>query len=39
LHLDSGGAVTGYSDELLYLTDAYADDPELRAFLDNYKVQ
>jgi 5'-nucleotidase/UDP-sugar diphosphatase len=36
LHLDSAGVVTEYSDELLYLTPDYADDPEMQAFLSNY---
>jgi len=39
LHLDSTGQVTGYADELLFLTPDYADDPEMRAFLDNYSTQ
>jgi 2',3'-cyclic-nucleotide 2'-phosphodiesterase (5'-nucleotidase family) len=39
LLLDSAGVVTEYSDELVYLTPDYADDPEMRAFLDNYQVQ
>lgn len=39
LHVDSAGVVTKYEDELIYLTDEFADDPEMRAFLDNYKVQ
>lgn len=39
LHLDSAGAVTAYEDALLFLTDEYADDPEMRAFLDNYSVE
>jgi 2',3'-cyclic-nucleotide 2'-phosphodiesterase (5'-nucleotidase family) len=39
LHLDSTGAVTEYEDALLFLTDQYADDPEMRAFLDNYSVE
>jgi len=39
LHFDSDGVVTEYSDELLYLTNDYADDPEMRAFLDNYQVK
>ncbi len=38
LHLDSAGAVPEHSDELIYLTTDYADDPEMRAFLDNYKA-
>jgi 2',3'-cyclic-nucleotide 2'-phosphodiesterase (5'-nucleotidase family) len=37
LQVDSAGAVTRHSDELIYLTDEFADDPEMRAFLDNYK--
>jgi 5'-nucleotidase len=39
LHVNSTGVVTRYEDELIYLTDDFADDPEMRAFLDNYKVQ
>ncbi len=39
LHLNSSGEVTGYADELLLLTEDYPDDPEMRAFLDNYSVQ
>nr|MBC7245418.1 bifunctional metallophosphatase/5'-nucleotidase [Chloroflexota bacterium] len=39
LHLDSKGVVTNYADELIYLTDDFADDPEMRAFLDNYQAQ
>jgi len=39
LHLDSAGVVTSHSDELLFLTDEYTDDPEMRTFLDNYKVE
>jgi len=39
LHLDSAGTVTEHQDELIYLTEDYKDDPEMRAFLDNYKVQ
>ena len=39
LHIDSAGVVTQHQDELLYLTDEFADDPEMRAFLDNYPVQ
>lgn len=38
LHLNSSGEVTGFADELLLLTDDYPDDPEMRAFLDNYSV-
>ncbi len=39
LHLDSEGTVTDYSDELLLLTDEYADDPQIRSLLDSYAVQ
>jgi 2',3'-cyclic-nucleotide 2'-phosphodiesterase (5'-nucleotidase family) len=39
LHLDSAGVVVKYEDELLYLTDDYPDDPEMRTFLDNYSVE
>lgn len=39
LRLDSAGVVTEHQDELIYLTDDFQDDPEMRAFLDNYKVQ
>ena len=39
LHLDSAGTVTEHQDELIYLTEDYKGDPEMRAFLDNYKVQ
>lgn len=38
LHIDSAGVVTQHQDELIYLTDEFADDPEMRAFLDNYPV-
>ena len=39
LNINSAGVVTAYQDELVYLTDDFVDDPEMRAFLDNYKVQ
>jgi 2',3'-cyclic-nucleotide 2'-phosphodiesterase (5'-nucleotidase family) len=39
LHIDSAGVVTSHQDELIYLTEDFADDPEMRAFLDNYQVQ
>jgi 2',3'-cyclic-nucleotide 2'-phosphodiesterase (5'-nucleotidase family) len=39
LHFDSLGVVTGHDDELLLLTEDLADDPEMRAFLDNYATQ
>jgi 2',3'-cyclic-nucleotide 2'-phosphodiesterase (5'-nucleotidase family) len=39
LHIDSAGVVTEHQDELIYLTDDFADDPEMQAFLDNYPVQ
>jgi 5'-nucleotidase/UDP-sugar diphosphatase len=35
-NLDSMGVATQSSDELLLLTEDYADDPEMRSFLDNY---
>jgi hypothetical protein len=31
--------VVKYEDELLFLTDEYPDDPEMRTFLDNYSVE
>lgn len=39
LLFDSSGIVVEHRDELIYLTDEFADDPEMRAFLDNYQVQ
>jgi len=36
LHLDSAGVVTNNKDELILLTEDYADDPEMRGFLDSY---
>jgi sulfur-oxidizing protein SoxB len=39
LEFDGAGVVIGYQDELIYLTEDLADDPEMRAFLDNYQVQ
>jgi len=39
LQLDGSGMLTGHSDELIFLTEDYADDPEMRAFLDNYKAE
>jgi 5'-nucleotidase/UDP-sugar diphosphatase len=38
LQIDSAGVVTNNQDELIYLTEDVADDPETRAFLDNYRV-
>ena len=34
LHFDTIGVVTEYKDELIYLTDDFVDDPELKAFMD-----
>ncbi len=39
LTIDAAGVVIGNQDELIYLTEDYADDQEARAFLDNYRVQ
>jgi len=39
LSFDSTGAVTDHRDELMFLTDDWTDDPEMRSFLDNYSVQ
>jgi 2',3'-cyclic-nucleotide 2'-phosphodiesterase (5'-nucleotidase family) len=39
LRLDSAGLVTEYSDELLLLTEEYADDPQMSALLDSYRAQ
>ena len=39
LSLDSAGVVTAHQDELVFLTDDYDDDPEMRSFLDNYGTQ
>lgn len=39
LRIDSAGIVTQHQDELVYLTEDFVDDPEMRAFLDNYPVQ
>jgi 5'-nucleotidase/UDP-sugar diphosphatase len=39
LNLDSSGVVTQHHDELLLLTEDYADDSEMRAFLDNFVAQ
>lgn len=38
LHLDSAGEATENQDELIYLTSDYADDPDMRAFLDQYQA-
>ncbi len=37
LELDSQGAVAGHEGQVVVLTDKVADDPEMRAFLDQYK--
>ncbi len=37
LSFDKDGVVTAFKDELIYLTDEFADDPELKAFMDNNK--
>jgi 2',3'-cyclic-nucleotide 2'-phosphodiesterase (5'-nucleotidase family) len=37
LTVDGAGQITARKDELLYLTEDYADDAEMRAFLDNYQ--
>jgi 2',3'-cyclic-nucleotide 2'-phosphodiesterase (5'-nucleotidase family) len=39
LHLDGTGSLGEQVCELLLLTDEYQDDPEMRAFLDNYPAQ
>jgi 5'-nucleotidase/UDP-sugar diphosphatase len=39
LQFDAAGVVTDYKDELIYLTDDFIDDPELRAFMDKNKPQ
>ena len=39
LHLDGAGEVTEHSCSLFFLTDEYADDAEMQAFLDSYPVQ
>lgn len=39
LYFDSSGVVTQHDDELLLLTEDYPDEPEMRAFLDNYAAQ
>jgi len=39
LTIDASGVVTANRDELIYLTEDYADDTEMRTWLDNYKVQ
>ena len=39
LQIDPSGTVTNYTDELLLLTDEYADDSDMRQFLDSYKVE
>jgi 5'-nucleotidase/UDP-sugar diphosphatase len=37
LEIDSQGEVTGHQGQVVLLTDEVADDPEMRAFLDQYK--
>ncbi len=37
LELDSQGAVAGHEGQVVVLDDEFADDPEMRAFLDQYK--
>ena len=37
LEMDSQGKVAGHEGEVVVLTDEFADDPEMRAFLDQYK--
>jgi 2',3'-cyclic-nucleotide 2'-phosphodiesterase (5'-nucleotidase family) len=37
LEIDSQGKVAGHKGEVVLLTDEFADDPEMRAFLDQYK--
>jgi 5'-nucleotidase/UDP-sugar diphosphatase len=37
LETDSQGTVAGHQGQLVLLTDEIADDPEMRAFLDQYK--
>jgi 2',3'-cyclic-nucleotide 2'-phosphodiesterase (5'-nucleotidase family) len=36
LEIDSQGEVTGHQGQVVLLTDEFADDPEMRAFLDQY---
>jgi 5'-nucleotidase/UDP-sugar diphosphatase len=37
LEIDSQGAVAGHQGQVVLLTDEFADDPEIKAFLDQYK--
>ncbi len=37
LEIDSQGKVAGHQGQVVLLTDEFADDPEMRAFLDQYK--
>ena len=37
LEIDSEGKVVGHQGEVMFLTDALADDLEMRAFLDQYR--
>ena len=39
LYFDSSGVVTRHHDELLLLTEDYAEDSQMRAFLDQYVAQ
>jgi 2',3'-cyclic-nucleotide 2'-phosphodiesterase (5'-nucleotidase family) len=37
LDIDSQGTVASHKGEVVPLTEEFADDPEMRAFLDQYK--
>ncbi|MBC8248908.1 MAG: bifunctional metallophosphatase/5'-nucleotidase [Anaerolineales bacterium] len=37
LEIDSQGTVTGHQGQVVFLLEELADDPEMRAFLDQYK--
>ncbi|MBC8265087.1 MAG: hypothetical protein H8E47_13315, partial [Anaerolineales bacterium] len=37
LEIDGQGKVANHKGEVVVLTDEFADDPEMRAFLDQYK--
>ena len=37
LRIDSQGTVVGHEGEVVFLGPGFADDPEMRAFLDRYK--
>jgi len=37
LHFDPTGVVTEHKDELIYLTEDFVDDPELKAFMERNK--